>query len=120
MIEQLSTNSPKVLGFKLSGKLHNDDYQHFVPVIEEALALSGKIRLLAEFDDFHGWDAHAAWDDFKLGVEHYSDFERIAMVGDKDWERWMAIIGKPFTGAQVKYFDKEHADEAWAWLDEPA
>ena len=30
MIEQLASDSPKVLGFKLSGKLHDEDYQRFV------------------------------------------------------------------------------------------
>ena len=31
MIEQLSRGTGKVLGFKMSGKLHDEDYKHFVP-----------------------------------------------------------------------------------------
>ena len=51
MIEQLPSPSEKVLGFKLSGKLHDADYKTFVPAIDAA-AGTGKIRLLAQFHDF--------------------------------------------------------------------
>ena len=84
MIETLETGSPKIVGFKLHGKLHDEDYKSFVPAVDAAVAAEGKVRLFAQFEDFHGWDLHAAWDDFKFGLKHYSDFERIAMVGERE------------------------------------
>ena len=60
MIEILQTDSPKIVGFKLTGKLHDDDYKSFVPAVEKILAAEGKVRLFALFEDFHGWDLHAA------------------------------------------------------------
>ncbi|MCB1825534.1 MAG: STAS/SEC14 domain-containing protein [Candidatus Competibacteraceae bacterium] len=120
MIEQLPSASPAILGFKLQGKLHDRDYQTFVPTLEAAIAAHGKIRLLAWFEDFHGWDLHAMWDDFQFGVKHYSDLERIAIVGDRKWEEWMAKLCKPFTKASVHYFDISQTDAAWAWLREGA
>jgi hypothetical protein len=118
MIEQLPSKSEKLLGFKMSGKLHDADYKTFGPVIEAAVAKSGKIRLLAEFHDFHGWDAHALWDDIKFSTKHCLDIERIALVGDKTWEKWMATVCKPFTMAKIKYFDAAEVEAAWAWLGE--
>jgi len=38
MIEQLPTSSPRIVGFKLSGKLHDADYKTFVPAVDAALA----------------------------------------------------------------------------------
>jgi hypothetical protein len=118
MIEQLTQSTDKVLGFKLSGKLHDNDYKHFGPVIEAAVAKHGKIRLLAQFHDFHGWDMHALWDDIKFSTEHCHHIERIALVGEKTWEKWMASVCKPFTMAKIKYFDANQVDAAWAWLNE--
>ena len=118
MITQLDTGSSKILGFKLSGKLHDEDYKTFMPVVDAAVASQGKLRMLAQFEDFHGWDMHAAWDDFKFGIKHYSDIDRIAMVGDEKWEEWMARLSKPFMGAAVKYFDASRIEEALAWLRE--
>ena len=119
MIETLPSPSDKVLGFKLSGKLHDADYKTFVPAIDAA-AQQGKIRLLAQFHDFHGWDLHALWDDIKFSTTHCTKFERIALVGDKAWETWMAKVCKPFTMAKIQYFDVSKLAEAWAWAAEGA
>ena len=118
MIETVETGSPQVVGLKLSGTLHDDDYKRFVPMMEGIFTVVGKVRLFIQLEDFHGWDLHAAWDDLEFGLKHYSDFERIAMVGDRKWEEWMANFCKPFTNAKVKYFDRSEVDAAWTWIRE--
>jgi hypothetical protein len=118
MIESMETGSPKIMGFKLIGKLHHEDYQWFVPLVEAAIAAEGKLRLILALCDFRGEDLHAAWDDLKFGLSHYSDFERIAIVGDRRWESWMAALCKPFTKASMKYFDMADVGQAWTWVRE--
>jgi hypothetical protein len=118
MIEKLDRGAGKVIGFKLSGKLHDEDYKHFVPLVDAAIAEEGKVRLLAWFHDFHGWDMHALWDDTKFSTTHCNKIERIALVGEKTWEEWMAKVCKPFTMAEIKYFDVSEIDFAWLWLEE--
>ncbi len=105
MIATIETGSPKVVGLTLSGKLHDDDYKRFVPMIESILTTEGKVRLFVQFEEFQGWDMHAAWDDFKFALKHYADFERIVMVGDRRWEKWMTSVCKPFTRAKVTLYD---------------
>jgi hypothetical protein len=39
----------------MSGKLSKEDYEHFVPEVERLIEQEGKIRLLFEMHDFHGW-----------------------------------------------------------------
>ncbi len=71
-----------------------------------------------QLEDFHGWGLHAAWDDVCLGLKPYRDFDRIAMVGGRKWERWLAAIWKSFTTAKVRYFGVSEADAAWKWIGE--
>lgn len=118
MIEPLPQSSDKVLGFRMSGKLHDEDYKTFVPMVDEAIAKSGKVRLLAEFHDFHGWDLKALWDDIKFSTTHCTKIERIALVGEKSWEKWMAGVCKPFTMAKIRYFGPGETAAATAWLAE--
>jgi hypothetical protein len=118
MIEQISGLPPNTLGFKMSGKLHDEDYKKFVPLVDEAIAKQGKVRMLAQFHDFHGWDAHALWDDIKFSTTHCTKIEKIALIGEKNWEKWMATVCKPFTMAKIKYFDTSEYDQAVAWLRE--
>ncbi|MBX3412009.1 MAG: STAS/SEC14 domain-containing protein [Pirellulales bacterium] len=118
MIETLPTSSDRVLAFKMSGKLHDEDYKTFVPLVDEAIAKHGKVRMLAQFHDFHGWDAKALWDDIKFSTTHCTKIERIALVGEKAWEKWMAQVCKPFTMAKIRYFDASQLGDAQAWLAE--
>ena len=123
MIEPLQTGSSKIIGFKLSGQLHDEDYKIFIPAVEAAVATEGKVRVFVQFaENFHGWDLRAAWNDVKFAASHYADFDRIAMVGNRNWEdwKWMAKLCKPFTQATVRHFDVSEVEAAWAWLREIA
>ena len=106
----------RILEVRVTGKLAHEDYQRFVPEFDRLVKRHGKIRLLFEMSDFHGWELQAAWDDFKLGVKHFADIERIAMVGDEKWQEWMARFCRPFTMAKVRYFPSDAIDEARNWL----
>ena len=117
-IQLTEKSGGKTLEVRVSGKLVHEDYQHFVPEFERLIKQHGKLRLLFEMVDFHGWEPGAAWDDLKLGVKHYADLERIAMVGDKQWEKAMSLFCKPFTTAEVRYFDIARAAEARAWIEQ--
>ncbi len=118
MIEVIPQDSDTVLAFKLSGTLHDEDYKLFVPAVDAAVAKHGKARILAQFHDFKGWDLHALWDDIKFSTTHCTKIDRIALVGEKAWEKWMAKVCKPFTMASIKYFDASEMDAAKRWIAE--
>ena len=111
-------NGGKLLAIHVSGKLAKADYEHFVPEFERLVGLHGKLRVLFDMTGFHGWTAGAAWEDTKFAMHHFSDIDRLAVVGEKKWQEGMATFCKPFTKATVQYFD--HTDDAGArkWLVE--
>ncbi len=106
----------KVLDVRVSGKLSKADYQQFVPEVERLIKAHGKLRILLEMHDFHGWEAGALWEDIKFDAKHFNDIERLAMVGETKWESMMSQFCKPFTTAKIRYFDQTKADEARSWL----
>jgi hypothetical protein len=77
----------KVLEVRVSGKLVHEDYQQFVPEFERLVKQNGRIRVLFVMLDFQGWEGSALWDDIKFELKHFSDIERLAMVGVKMGER---------------------------------
>jgi len=38
-------------------------------------------------------------------------------VGEKKWQEWMTTVCRPFTRAEIRYFDHAAAAEARAWLE---
>ena len=109
-------NNKFFLSFKAIGKLTHDDYQTITPMIESALlgVKQPKIKAIFDASQLDGWELRAAWDDFKLGLKHGSEFEKIAIYGNKGWQEMSAKIGSWFISGEVKYF--EDYDEALAWL----
>ncbi len=112
------TDEGKVLTIKAVGKLTKEDYETFVPRVERLIQRFGKVRILFEMEDFHGWNAGALWQDIKFDIKHFRDIERLALVGDRKWEKGMSVFCKPFTTAKVKYFDVNEAEKAQDWIRE--
>jgi hypothetical protein len=108
----------KVLVIHLSGKLTKEDYAHFVPEVEQRIKPQGKVRMLVQMADFHGWTAGALWEDIKFDLKHFTHIERLALVGERKWEAGMAAFCKPFTTATIRYFDAAKFAEALQWVEE--
>jgi hypothetical protein len=117
-IQLYEEDNGKILALNLSGKLVKDDYERFVPEFEGLARQRGKLRVLLNLTDFHGWDIGALWDEIKFDVKHFADIERIAVVGDKKWQHGLTTFFKPFTNATIRYFDQADTTEARKWLEE--
>lgn len=106
----------KVIGAHLSGKLTGEDYKRLTPEIERMISRHGRIRMLADMHDFHGWSARAFWEEVKMDAKHFNHIERAAIVGEAKWQEWMTKFCRPFTTAKVRYFDQSQMDQARAWI----
>jgi hypothetical protein len=104
---------------ELHDKLSKDDFQHFVPQIEEQIRQHGKLRILLHMQDFHGWTAGGLWEEIKFDLKHFTHLERIAFVGDQRWEANLSKFCKPFTSAEIRFFPPAQIDQARAWLQGP-
>ena len=82
------TNGGKVLELQLTGKVTKEDYEQFV-----------------EMRDFHGWTAGALWQDVKFDAKHFSDIERLTIVGETKWQHGMA------TRSAVSPNNRPHSSE---------
>jgi hypothetical protein len=58
----------------------------------------------------------ALGDHLSLVREHYRVPERIAIVGDKAWQRMAEKIMSKFLNAQTKFFDSGDYNGAVAWV----
>lgn len=108
-------NSEFFLTLKASGKLTHKDYEIITPMIDSALAQvkQPKIKALIDGTELEGWELRAAWDDFKLGLKHGNQFEKIALYGNKGWQEMAAKIGSWFVSGEIKYFENENSALEW-------
>ena len=106
------------VSMKAVGKLTHEDYKAFTPLLDGALKTNDSPQVRMRFDatDFKGWELRAAWDDFKIGLRHGSEFSKIAIIGNADWQALMASIGAWFISGEINYFTD--SEEAINWLCE--
>ena len=73
-----------LLSLKITGTLTQDDYRLITPMINFALegVKNPKIKVLVDGTQVEGYELMAAWDCFKLGLKHGSDFEKTATGGN--------------------------------------
>lgn len=118
MINLLTDLPDGVVGIEAVGHVEADDYAQVVePAVEAALEQSEKIRLLYVLGEkFDGYSAAASWEDAKLGVGHWSAWERIAVVTDRGWIRdGVKAFGWMFPG-EVKVFPTVDQSAARDWV----
>ena len=108
----------RFLDIDLHGKLSRRDYEKLVPETERLILQCGKLRILVTMHEFDGWDAGGMWEEIKWDARHFNDIERLAIVGDEIWHKWMAGFCKPFTTATIQYFTFDRLADAYAWLEE--
>ena len=120
MIELMTDLPDNVVGFTASGEVSEDDYEDvLIPAMESKLQAYDKIRALYNFGpEFEKFDGDAMWEDTKVGMQHLTDFEKIAVVADQKWiRRSIKAFGWLMPG-EVKLYDGDQLDEAKAWVSE--
>lgn len=106
------------MSFKARGKLTHQDYEIITPMIDSALdaVKDPKVKVLFDGTEMEGWELRAAWDDFKIGLRHGNEFVKVAIYGNKNWQKMAAKIGSWFLSGEVKFFDNK--EDALTWLGE--
>jgi len=118
MIERLSGFPDNVLAFVCKGRVTKADYDTvLVPAVLEALKTHDKVRLYYQIDaDFSDIEPGAMWEDFKVGMEHLTRWERIALVSDVEWIKQMMRLFSFMLPGGMKVFPLSEAAKAKAWI----
>jgi hypothetical protein len=118
MIEHIEGFPDNVVALAAKGRLTKQDYdQVLIPQVEAALQRHPKIRLYYELgSQFSGIDPGAAWEDFRIGMEHLTRWEHAAIVTDVDWIRHIVGALRFLMPGELRVFTTAQAREARDWI----
>lgn len=119
MIQLLEEVRDDLVAFRISGSVDRHDYDVMFPLLQERIRQHGKIRVYAEVHEVADESLRALWEDIEIEIdmEHASDFSKVAVVGEEKWIDWINVMVRPFTTAEVKYFDFSQVQPAWEWVN---
>jgi hypothetical protein len=120
VLERIPDLPAPVVGIRASGEVTGDDYRNvLIPAVEAALKGGHKVRLLYVLgDDVKGLglSAGAAWQDTKVGLGHYSSWEKVAVVSPKEGLRHSVDIFGYLIPGEVKAFTPAEEAKARTWV----
>lgn len=116
MIQFIDLKKDNLLATIINGKLKENEVALLHKKIHQILEFNDKVSWYFEMSDFDGWSAKGFWEDLKMDTNHASDYEKIAMVGDEKWQDWMTQLMKPFTSADIKFFEFKDKEKAKTWI----
>jgi hypothetical protein len=118
MIKLLDGFPENVVACSCEGHVTQKDYEEvLIPRLNAALSRFPKVRVYYEVGpDFHGIDAGAAWEDFKVGVGNLSRWERMAVVTDVDWIRLVLSAFRVFMPGELRLFAANQTSHARLWI----
>lgn len=120
MITQIPGFPETVLAFSYSGHITAQDYESvLIPAVNRALKDHDKIRLYVELgDDVKGIEPGAAWDDFRVGMQHLHHWDRAAVVTDIDWIRNSTQMFSFMVPGGMNVFTLDEQAKARDWITE--
>jgi len=106
-----------IVTVRLLGKLDPDAYDGVNEEIDNIMSHAEHVRLVLDLREFDGWSGLSALGNhLSLVREHYRVPERIAIVGDKAWQKMAGKIVARFVNAHTRFFDSGDYDGAVAWV----
>ncbi len=119
MLKVSTIENSNVVTADYSGSLDVDDEKKLRSVLEEAVARSGKIRLLVTIGDIDlgRIEPKAAWMDLKA-AGFFHDVEKLAVVTDASWLSKLSDWAGDLTDVTVETYPSGQRDNAVAWITE--
>ena len=119
MMKQLHDFPGDVVAVVGAGHVTRADYDTvLIPAVERALKAHDRVRLYYEISQDFAMTPGAIWEDFKVGMERLTRWERIAVVTDVDWIKQTVRLFSFLIPGMVKTFATSEAREARAWIAE--
>ena len=106
-----------VLTFKVTGRLIQAEFAAAQKRAGEIIRQQGKVRFLVLVENFAGTEKGGDWGDVSFQADYDPFIEKIAIVGDKQWEGVALLFtSKGIRRVAIEYFQPADLVKAKAWL----
>jgi hypothetical protein len=121
MLEPLDDLPDGVIGFEAVGEVSAGDYEDVLAPAIDAATADGRVRLVYVLGDrFDGYTAGAALQDTQLGIEHLREWDRLALVSDREWVVHLASLFGWMVPGDIRHFPLTDLRDAIDWAADAA
>jgi hypothetical protein len=104
---------------RLSGLVKKSEFGNVQTKAASDINAGAKPRVMAILENFEGWERGAEWGDLSFLLTHGHEIEKIAIVGEPQWQgEALAFAGAGFRRAPVQFFPVGQESQARTWLSQ--
>jgi hypothetical protein len=120
MLQFMSEMPRNVVGIHAVGHVSSEDYEKvLIPRLDELARRQGEINYLLVLDTpVWNFSTAAWWEDFRLAIKHFRQWNKVAIVTDQKGVEWLADISRFFIPGVAKGFTLGELEEAKKWVSE--
>lgn len=121
MIKILEGFADNVIAARAIGRVKREDYEAvLIPRVEAIAKRHSKIWCYYEIGtDFAGMEPGAVWEDFRVGVEYWMRWERVAVVTDVTWITHVVNAFRFLMPGQIRVYPTGEKETARSWVEAP-
>ena len=121
MVELLKDLPPHVAAYRAWSKVNKEEYEKVVMArVDEVAAQFGKINFLVRLEtDMENYSLRAFIDYLKVSFEHFSKWNRMAIVTDETWIRVAYDALSPLVHGTIKGYELKDFESAKQWVSAP-
>ncbi|WP_374164943.1 STAS/SEC14 domain-containing protein [Arcticibacter sp. MXS-1] len=121
MVELIEGFPRYVAAYKASGKVEKEEYERVVMHrVDEVAREFGSINFLVRLEtNMENYSLPAFIDYLKVSFEHFSKWNRMAIVTDETWmQKAYEVLSGPVPG-EIRSFSLSEYEAAKKWVSEP-
>jgi hypothetical protein len=118
MLQFINDLPDDVVGIHAVGEVTKEDFDKvLIPRIDDLSKRQGEIKYLLVLEtDVSNFTLAAWWKDLVMGLKHFTEWKRIAVVSDQKGVEWFTDAFKYFIPGNSKGFALSELEEAVQWI----
>lgn len=118
MLQFINDLPGDVVGIHAIGEVTKEDFDKvLIPRIDDLSKRQGEIKYLLVLEtDVSNFTMAAWWKDLVMGLKHFTEWKRIAVVSNQKGVEWFTDAFKHFIPGTSKGFALNELDEAVEWI----
>ena len=118
MFRKMDESSGNIIGFLAIGNFEKADFETLSNEVQAVIDEHGSARLLIDLQQFISEETSAWGSDLKFSYTFGRKIEKLAVVGDMEWQEYFARVAAPFYAKEAEFFPTHGRESAWGWLKE--
>ncbi|MBT2581509.1 STAS/SEC14 domain-containing protein [Planococcus sp. ISL-109] len=118
MLSFVTSKDEQTLAIEVEGKMTKEDLEKFDNVVFDKFRNDEKFSVYAVIGDIDTPSAGAIFEELAIDAKRWSQYNKLAVVSEKDWLTKITGVIDKLPGVQVKHFPLDQMEQAWNWIKE--